>query len=65
MIVSDIVELKTHIDSFSSYEDVSILDFYVQLTAKYHPYILKLGDGLYGYIAQFGMYDEVDTISLL
>jgi len=65
MIDSDISELKAHIDSFSSFEDISIFDFYVHLTARYHPYIPKLGDGLYGYIAQFGMYDEIDSTSLL
>lgn len=35
------------------------LQLYKEITAKYHPYIPKLSDGLYCYIQAYGFYDDV------
>lgn len=37
---------------------------YKEVTAKYYPYIPKLGDGLYEFTAEFGFFDDVTGSSL-
>ncbi len=64
MLSDDIVSLKKYTDSFSTFEEKEMLSFYAQITAKYHPYVAKLGDGLYGYIPDYGIYEDVGNSSL-
>ena len=37
---------------------------YQSVTAKYHPYVPQLGNGLYQYFAEQGFYDEVSGAAL-
>lgn len=63
MITDDIEQLKKAInDNVISEEEKEAL--YMSVTAKYHPYIPQLGDGLYEYIPDLGFYDEVSGSSL-
>ncbi len=40
------------------------LQLYKDVTAKYHPYVPKLSDGLYAYIQAYAFYDDVSGESL-
>jgi len=44
--------------------EIAKLQLYKDVTAKYHPYVPKLSDGLYNYIESLGFYDDVSDESL-
>ena len=66
MYDEDLVLLKKAI---SDIENIAVpesekLKLYKNTTAKYHPYIPKLSDGLYDYISDYGFYDDVSGEAL-
>lgn len=66
MLNEDLIKLKEAIDDKKNEKTTELFKFslYKEITAKYHPYVLKLSDGLYNYINSYSFYDEVKGISL-
>ena len=66
MYEDDLESLKKAISDFENKEtsERMKLQLYKDITAKYHSYIPKLGDGLYGYISSQAFYDDVSGESL-
>lgn len=66
MIDEDIENLQDALSDVSNTETLEYakVQLYKEITAKYHPYIPKLGEGLYGYFPEIGFYDEVENHSL-
>lgn len=64
MMSSDIDEIKQILDNYDSTDEKTKQRLYSSITAKYHPYVPQLGDGLYQYYAEQGFYDEVSGSSL-
>ena len=56
---------KAVLDSNNSESpEIAKLQLYKEITAKYHGYVPKFGDGLYQYNPDFGFYDDVTGDSL-
>lgn len=64
MMSSDIDELKRVLDNYDSSDEKNKQRLYLSMTAKYHPYVPQLGEGLYQYHAQSGFYEAVGNSSL-
>ena len=64
MVSTDIDELKRVMENYDEIDEKEKLHLYMSITARYHPYVPQLGDGLYQYHAQSGFYDEVSGSSL-
>lgn len=66
MYEDDLESLKKAISDSENREtpEFAKLQLYKDITAKYHPYIPKLSDGLYGYISSQAFYDDVSGESL-
>lgn len=64
MFSQDIDSLKRVVDIESDVSEEEKKRLYWSVTAKYHPYVPKLGEGLYSYFAEQGFYDEVEGSSL-
>jgi len=64
MMSSDIDELKRVLDNYDSSDEKEKQRLYLSMTAKYHPYVPQLGEGLYQYHAQSGFYEAVGNSSL-
>lgn len=66
MIDEDIKNLKDALSDVSNTKtfEYAKLEFYKELTAKYHPYISKFSDGLYNYYPNIAFYDDVQGESL-
>ena len=64
MMSNDIGELQRILDNYDSVNEKEIQRIYLSITAKYHPYVPQLGDGLYQYYAEQGFYEEVSGSSL-
>ena len=66
MYEDDLETLKKAISDSENREtpEFAKLQLYKDITAKYHPYIPKLSDGLYGYISSQAFYDDVSGESL-
>lgn len=60
---SDIESLRKAVVEDSMEEDEK-QRLYLSITAKYHSYVPKLGDGLYQYYADHGLYEEVSGATL-
>lgn len=67
MYEEDLESLKKAISDSENREtpELAKLQLYKDVTAKYHPYIPKLSDGLYAYIQKYALYDDVSGESLL
>lgn len=63
MLSDDIEQIKSILE-FDGIDEESKRQLYASITAKYHPYIPKLGQGLYEYNASLEFYDEVTGDSL-
>lgn len=64
MMSADIDELKKVLDNYDSSNEKETQRLYLAMTAKYHPYVPQLGEGLYQYHAQSGFYEAVGNSSL-
>ena len=66
MYEDDLESLKKAISDAENREtpESAKLQLYKDVTAKYHPYIPKLSDGLYDYIQAYAFYDDVSGESL-
>lgn len=66
MYEEDLESLKKAISDSENREtpELAKLQLYKDVTAKYHPYIPKLSDGLYNYIKEYGGYEDVSGESL-
>lgn len=66
MYDEDLTALKKAISDCNNSEspESAKLQLYKNITAKYHSYVPKLGDGLYQYIPNNGFYDDVSGDSL-
>lgn len=66
MYEEDLESLKHAISDSKNEEtpELAKLQLYKAVTARYHPYIPKLSDGLYNYIQSCGFYDDVSGESL-
>lgn len=64
MMTEDIDELKRVVNDYTNFDEKEKQNIYRSMTAKYHPYVPKLGEGLYCYSAEQGFYDDVDGSSL-
>ncbi len=66
MIDEDIENLMDALSDVSNSETLEYakVQLYKEITAKYHPYVPKLSDGLYGYLIDFAFYEEVSDESL-
>lgn len=66
MYEEDLVSLKNAIADSENREtpELAKLQLYKAVTARYHPYIPKLSDGLYNYIQSYAFYDDVSGESL-
>lgn len=64
MFSQDIDSLKRAVDIESDVSEEEKKRLYLSVTAKYHPYVPKLGEGLYQYFAEQGFYEEVEGSSL-
>lgn len=66
MYEEDLVSLKNAISDSENREtpELAKLQLYKAVTARYHPYIPKLSDGLYDYIQSYAFYDDVSGESL-
>lgn len=64
MMSTDIDELKKVLDNYDSSNEKETQRLYLAMTAKYHPYVPQLGEGLYQYHAQSGFYEAVGNSSL-
>lgn len=64
MMNADIAILKGISAGTSDMDEKQQQQFYLSVTAKYHPYVPHLGDGLYQYFAEQGFYGEVTGSSL-
>ena len=66
MVDEDLNSLQSALADISNTKTLEYAkqQLYQDVTAKYHPYIPKLGDGLYEFIEQSGFYDEVTGESL-
>lgn len=66
MYEEDLESLKNAISDLANEEtpEFAKLQLYKDVTAKYHPYIPKLSDGLYDYISSQAFYDDVSGESL-
>lgn len=66
MYEEDLESLKNAISDSANKEtpEFAKLQLYKDVTAKYHPYIPKLSDGLYFYISSQAFYDDVSGDSL-
>lgn len=66
MYEDDLESLKKAISDSENREipELKKLQLYKNVTAKYHPYIPKLSEGLYGYISSQALYDDVSGESL-
>lgn len=64
MMNSDISQLQAILESDSGFDENKKQQLYLSVTAKYHPYVPHLGEGLYQYFAEQGFYDEVTGASL-
>lgn len=62
MMAADIDELKKAINN--EMDEDKKQQLYLSVTAKYHPYVPQLGDGLYQFYAEQGFYEEVTDSSL-
>lgn len=64
LIDQDIIDLRDALSDVSNSRtpEFAKQELYKEITAKYHPYIPKLGDGLYNYYD--GFYDDVKGDSL-
>lgn len=61
MVEDDINSLNEALADISNTETLEYakVELYKDLTAKYHSYIPKFGDGLYGYYSELSFYDDV------
>ena len=64
MMSKDIAQLKAVIEDDIAFDEKQKQQIYLSVTAKYHPHVPHLGDGLYQYFAKQGFYDEVTGSSL-
>lgn len=66
MYEEDLVSLKNAIADSENREtpELAKLQLYKAVTARYHPYIPKLSDGLYDYIQSYAFYDDVSGETL-
>lgn len=64
MMNVDITVLKGILEGTFNIGEKQQQQFYLSVTAKYHPYVPHLGNGLYQYFAEQGFYDEVTGSSL-
>lgn len=64
MMSKDIAHLKAVIEDDIAFDEKQKQQIYLSATAKYHPYVPHLGNGLYQYFAEQGFYDEVTGSSL-
>lgn len=66
MYEEDLESLKKAITDFENKEtpESAKLQLYKDVTAKYHPYVPKLSDGLYDYIQAYAFYDDVSGEAL-
>ena len=66
LMIADLESLENAISDFANKEtpEFAKLQLYKDVTAKYHPYIPKLSDGLYDYISSQAFYDDVSGESL-
>ncbi len=66
MYEEDLESLKNAISDSANREtpEFAKLELYKDVTAKYHPYIPKLSDGLYDYIQSQSFYDDVSGEAL-
>lgn len=66
MYEDDLESLKKAIEDSENKEtpESAKLQLYKDVTAKYHPYIPKLSDGLYNYVQKFAFYDKVSGEAL-
>lgn len=64
MMSADIDELKRVLENYDSMTEKDKQRLYLSMTAKYHPYVPQLGEGLYQYHAQSGFYESVGNSSL-
>ena len=64
MLSLDIDSLKKAVDIESDVSEEEKKRLYWSVTAKYHPYVPKLGEGLYSYSAEQGFYGGVEGSSL-
>ena len=66
MYEEDLIALKKAISDSENIEspESAKLQLYKVVTAKYHSYIPRLSDGLYGYIQAYGLYEDVSEESL-
>ena len=64
MFSQDIDSLKRVVDIESDVSEEEKKRLYWSVTAKYHPYVPKLGEGLYSYSAEQGFYGGVEGSSL-
>lgn len=65
MMTDDIGRIKQVIENDSDYNEVEKQQIYLSMTAKYHPYVPQLGNGLYRYYAEHGFYENVSGSSLM
>lgn len=65
MMSEDIAQLKVIIEDVTSFDEKKAQQVYLSLTAKYHPYVPQLGEGLYQYYAEQGFYEEVSGATLI
>lgn len=66
MYEEDLESLKSAISDSANREtpEFAKLELYKDVTAKYHPYVPKLSDGLYNYNSSLSFYDDVSGESL-
>lgn len=64
MMSKDIEELGKVLSDNRDIDEKAIQQLYASLTAKYHPYVPQLGNGLYQCYEEQGFYEEVSGSSL-
>ena len=65
MYANDLARLEECInDNDGEIQERDRQSLYKEVTAKYYPYVPKLGEGLYEYVAELGFFEEVSGESL-
>ena len=65
MFSDDLARLKRFVeDKNCDFPEEEKLQLYKEVTAKYYPYVPKLGDGLYDFNPNYGLFEEVTGSSL-
>ena len=66
MYKEDLASLKKAISDYDNKDtpEIAKLQLYKDVTARYHPYVPKLSDGLYEYVQNCAFYDDVSGEAL-